>query len=87
MTYWIVFAVFTISEEITDLLLSFWFPLYYECKICVLLWLISPATRGATLIYRQIIHPTLIKREEDIDDLMKRWKEQSYHLGLKYVDN
>ena len=83
MTYWIVFAVFTISEEISDLLLSFWLPLYYECKIALLVWLLSPATRGSTLIYRQVIHPALISREEDIDDLMKRWKEQSYHLGLK----
>eukprot|EP00092_Neocalanus_flemingeri_P010081 GFUD01010864.1.p1 GENE.GFUD01010864.1~~GFUD01010864.1.p1 ORF type:complete len:393 (-),score=72.18 GFUD01010864.1:143-1321(-) len=85
MTYWIVFAVFTISEELSDLLLSFWLPLYYECKIALLVWLLSPATRGSTLIYRQIIHPALISREEDIDDLMKRWKEQSYHLGLKYT--
>jgi len=85
MTYWIVFAVFTISEEISDLLLSFWLPLYYECKIALLVWLLSPATRGSTLIYRQVIHPALISREEDIDDLMKRWKEQSYHLGLKYT--
>ena len=83
MTYWIVFAAFTLSEEVADFLLGFWFPLYYECKILLLIWLLSPTTRGSTLIYRQIIHPTLLSREEDIDDLMKRWKEQSYHLGLK----
>jgi hypothetical protein len=28
-------------------------------------------------------HPALIHREGDIDDLMKRWKEESYHIGLK----
>ena len=83
MTYWIVFAVFTLTEDISDLLLGFWFPLYYECKIMLIIWLLSPVTRGSTLLYRQVIHPTLINREEDIDDLMKRWKEQSYHLGLK----
>merc|ERR1712106_1004176 len=85
MTYWIVFAVFTLTEDITDMLFGFWFPLYYECKIILIIWLLSPVTRGSTLLYRQVIHPALINREEDIDDLMKRWKEQSYHLGLKYT--
>ena len=83
MTYWIVFAVLTISEEITDCLLSFWFPLYYECKIVLLVWLLSPATRGSTLLYRQVIHPALVSREQDIDQLAGRWKEQGYTLGLK----
>ena len=83
MTYWIVFAVFTLCEELTDLLLSFWFPLYYEGKILLLVWLLSPVTRGSTLLYRQLIHPMLVRREEEIDHLMDRWKEQSYQLGLK----
>ena len=83
MTYWIVFAIFTISEEITDIFVGFWFPLYYECKILFLIWLLSPATRGSTMLYRQVIHPTLISREEDIDELMAKWKEQGYLLGMK----
>ena len=83
MTYWIVFAVFTLSEEIMDILCSFWFPLYYYCKILLIVWLLSPATRGSTLIYRQVIHPALVNREEEIDQLVKRWKEQGYHLGVK----
>jgi receptor expression-enhancing protein 1/2/3/4 len=83
MTYWIVFAVFALTEDLVDFLLGFWFPLYYECKILLIIWLLSPITRGSTLIYRHVIHPALISREDDIDDLMKRWKEQSYHLGLK----
>jgi receptor expression-enhancing protein 1/2/3/4 len=83
MTYWIVFAVFTLSEEIVDILCSFWLPLYYECKILLIVWLLSPATWGSTLIYRQVIHPALVNREEEIDQLVKRWKEQGYHLGVK----
>ena len=45
MTYWIVFAIVTITEEISDLLLSFWLPFYYEIKIIFLFWLLSPVTR------------------------------------------
>jgi len=37
------------------------------------------------MLYRQVIHPTLISKEEHIDELMEKWKEQGYHLGVKYT--
>ena len=83
MTYWIVFAIVTIAEEIFDLLLSFWLPFYYELKIIFLFWLLSPVTRGSRLLYRQVIHPALLTREEDIDQLLLQWRDQSYRLGVK----
>ena len=83
MTYWIVFAIITLTEEVTDLFLSFWFPLYYECKILLMVWLLPPSTRGSTFLYRQLIHPILTDREEDIDHFVQKLKEQSYSLGIK----
>ena len=83
MTYWIVFSVIVLTEEVTDIFLSFWFPLYYEIKTLLLLWLLSPTTRGSSFLYRQVIHPILTKREEDIDDFVKKCKEESYSLGVK----
>ena len=83
MTYWIVFAIVTITEEIFDLLLSFWLPFYYELKIIFLFWLLSPVTRGSRLLYRQVIHPALLTREEDIDQLLLQWRDHSYRLGVK----
>lgn len=76
MMYWIVFAGFTAIETITDTFLSFWFPFYNESKLVLLLWLLSPATRGSSLIYRQFIHPTLLKRENYIDNMMRQVQEQ-----------
>ena len=46
MTYWIVLAAVTLAEEVADLLLGFWLPLYYEAKLVLLLWLISPVSRS-----------------------------------------
>ena len=46
MTYWIVLAAVTLAEEVADLLLAFWLPLYYEAKLVLLLWLISPVSRS-----------------------------------------
>lgn len=39
------------------------FPLYYELKVAIVIWLLSPYTRGASLIYRKCLHPLLSSRE------------------------
>lgn len=82
MMYWIVFAFFTCLETLTDIFLSFWFPFYYELKILVVLWLLSPATRGSSFLYRKFVHPWLTQREEDIDNCIAQAKEQGYSAVL-----
>ncbi|XP_046386725.1 uncharacterized protein LOC124156305 isoform X1 [Ischnura elegans] len=90
MMYWIVFALFTCGETITDVFLSFWFPFYYEIKIGFVLWLLSPATKGSSILYRKFVHPMLTNREQEIDEYIARAKEQGYHtvlhLGSKGVN-
>ena len=46
---------------------NFRFPFYYEVKILLLIWLISPVSRGSlgsSIIYRKFVHPALMKRED-----------------------
>jgi len=83
MMYWIVFAFFTCTETLTDLLLSFWFPFYYEIKIILVIWLLSPATKGSSILYRKFVHPQLTKREKEIDEYIARSTEQGYHTVLQ----
>lgn len=89
MMYWVVFALFTTAETITDVFFGFWFPFYYEIKIIVVLWLLSPATEGSSILYRKFVHPILVKREKEIDEYLLRAKEESYktvlELGTKSV--
>lgn len=90
MMYWIVFALFTCAETFTDVFLSFWFPFYYEIKIILVLWLLSPATKGSSILYRKFVHPMFSRREQEIDDYIAKAKEQGYHtvlhLGTKGVN-
>ncbi|NXG17973.1 REEP4 protein, partial [Grallaria varia] len=81
MMYWIVFALFMATETFTDLLIS-WFPFYYEVKMAFVLWLLSPYTRGASLLYRRLVHPTLTRKEKDIDTFLIRTRERSYEMML-----
>jgi hypothetical protein len=64
MMYWIVFALFTCVETFTDIFFSFWFPFYYEIKIILVVYLLSPATKGSSMLYRRFVHPALSKREQ-----------------------
>lgn len=45
-------------------LLPIRFPFYYELKMAFVLWLLSPYTRGASLLYRKFVHPTLSSKEK-----------------------
>lgn len=40
------------------------FPFYYEIKIILVLWLLSPATKGSSILYRKFVHPMLSRREQ-----------------------
>ncbi|XP_039282865.1 uncharacterized protein LOC111056540 isoform X2 [Nilaparvata lugens] len=83
MMYWIVFALFTCVETFTDVFIGFWFPFYYEIKIVLVLWLLSPATKGSSFLYRKFVHPMLAKREPEIDEYIARAKEQGYTTILQ----
>lgn len=83
MMYWIVFALFTVVETITDLTIA-WFPLYYEIKIAFVIWLLSPYTRGASVIYRKALHPLLSSKETEIDDYIIQAKERSYETMMNF---
>jgi receptor expression-enhancing protein 1/2/3/4 len=39
-------------------------PFYYEMKVILVLWLLSPATKGSSFLYRKFVHPTLSEREK-----------------------
>ena len=76
LTYWIANSYFTVLEIIGDNVLS-GLPLYFEIKVALLIWLVTPRFRGAEKIYKQVIHPYLVKYETDIDQSLNTIKEQS----------
>ena len=63
LVFWIVYALFTCIELVTDALLP-WFPFYNEIKVIFLIWMLGPSSRGSMKIYKNIIHPILVSREQ-----------------------
>lgn len=57
LTYWVVFAFFTVIESLVSVV--YWFPFYYTFKFVFLLWLSLPAFKGAEIVFRSFLAPTL----------------------------
>ncbi|KAK5662808.1 hypothetical protein OQA88_6218 [Cercophora sp. LCS_1] len=57
LTYWVVFSLFTVIESLISVV--YWFPFYYTFKFIFLLWLSLPVFRGADIIFRSFLAPTL----------------------------
>ncbi|CAL8308250.1 unnamed protein product [Arctogadus glacialis] len=83
MMYWIVFALFSTVETVTDLVLS-WFPFYFELKIAFVIWLLSPYTKGSSVLYRKFVHPTLSNKEKEIDEYITQAKDKSYETMMRF---
>ncbi|XP_068436088.1 receptor expression-enhancing protein 1 [Clinocottus analis] len=83
MMYWIIFALFTAVEVFTDMFLC-WIPFYYELKIALVVWLLSPYTKGSSVLYRKFVHPTLSSKEKDIDEYICQAKDKSYDTLVHY---
>lgn len=56
LTYWVVYAFFTILEFWSSLLVN-WVPAYWLLKTLFFLYLAFPSTGGANLIYSSVLKP------------------------------
>ncbi|TMW62564.1 hypothetical protein Poli38472_005182 [Pythium oligandrum] len=66
LTYWVVYAFFNLTEEITDVILS-WIPFYFFIKVAFLVWLYHPSTVGSNVIYQSVIKPYVAPHVSKID--------------------
>ena len=54
LTYWVVFSLFSIVENVASFLIA-WIPFYYVIKIAFFAWLCHPKFMGAGLVYKQVV--------------------------------
>ncbi|XP_076259960.1 receptor expression enhancing protein B isoform X1 [Rhynchophorus ferrugineus] len=76
LTYWVVFAIFSIVEYFADIIVG-WFPLYWLIKCIFMVWLMIPTEfNGSLVIYKRIVRPYFLKHHGVIDDTLNKMKEQ-----------
>uniref|UniRef100_A0A1B6LC06 Receptor expression-enhancing protein n=1 Tax=Graphocephala atropunctata TaxID=36148 RepID=A0A1B6LC06_9HEMI len=68
LTYWTVYALLSIVEYPSDLLLH-WFPFYWLVKAIFFTWCFWPTgSNGSVLLYEKIIRPRFLQHQGDVDD-------------------
>ncbi|KAJ3192546.1 hypothetical protein HDU67_005426, partial [Dinochytrium kinnereticum] len=67
LTYWCVFGFLNVLEFFSDILL-YWIPFYYVFKAGLIVYLILPQFKGATVIYNTVLRPYLLKEQGSIDE-------------------
>ena len=67
LKYWTVFGVFSLSEQLLDLLFDF-VPFYYLLKLTSLFLFVSPLTTGSEVVFQLLVVPLLSEREDLIEN-------------------
>lgn len=68
LTYWVVFAAFSVIEFFSDILLN-WFPLYWFAKVVFLLWCSADIPNGgSSIIYNHMIRPLFLQHKSRAPD-------------------
>jgi len=72
LTYWVVFAFFSVVEYFADFIAG-WVPFYWLSKCLFLVWCMAPMeSNGAAIIYSKVILPLFNKHQGDIDNAMAK---------------
>eukprot|EP00118_Oscarella_pearsei_P024616 m.306434 g.306434 ORF g.306434 m.306434 type:complete len:199 (+) comp41232_c0_seq1:116-712(+) len=83
LTYWVVFAVFSIVEFFSDILLS-WMPFYFLLKCVFLVWCMVPITgNGSDVIYNRVIRPYFLKYQSKVDKTIDDAKKTAGQIADK----
>jgi len=69
LTYWVVFAFFSVLEYFSGFL-TYFIPFYWLAKCVFMVWLMMPGeSNGAELIYNRFIRPKFVQHQGQLDKL------------------
>ncbi|XP_054160355.1 receptor expression-enhancing protein 5-like [Oppia nitens] len=86
LTYWVVFALFSVVEFFSDVIFS-WFPLYWLVKVVFLVWCFLPfQNNGSTYVYTRIIRPFFLKNRPTLDSALSSAAGKAKGLANEVYD-
>ncbi|XP_032108295.1 receptor expression-enhancing protein 6 isoform X1 [Sapajus apella] len=87
LTYWVVYALFSLAEFFSDILLS-WFPFYYVGKCAFLLFCMAPRPwNGALMLYHRVVRPLFLKHHGAVDRIMSNLSRQALDTAAGITRN
>ena len=83
LTYWVVYAFFTVFDEMTSWILNL-MPFYFMIKLVLMIWMFWPTTNGALTIYNTVLAPFLRKYQDKIDKHVDS-VEKKFDEGVRFA--
>ncbi|KAL4160039.1 hypothetical protein PRNP1_000610 [Phytophthora ramorum] len=74
LTYWVVYGATTSVETVASPLMCL-VPGYNITKTLFLIWMMSPQTKGATIVYDKLLCPFLKEKEPFVDRKLQEAQE------------
>jgi len=72
LTYWVVFAAFSVVEFFSDIIFS-WFPFYWLAKIMFLVWCYVPIkNNGSMVVYNRLLKPFFLRNSSKVDKVLNQ---------------
>lgn len=88
LTYWVVFASFTIIDLFSGFILKF-IPFYFFFKIIFLIWLFMPNSKGCDIVYHLLVVRVFKSFEQNIDQATDKLTENFkdiVNIGSDMID-
>merc|ERR1711872_393806 len=86
LTYWVVFAAFSVVEYFADFIAG-WVPFYWLSKCLFLVWCMAPMeNNGAAVIYSKVILPVFKKHSPTIDKAIEKAGSKAGDIFDKALD-
>eukprot|EP00808_Paulinella_micropora_P014857 g36138.t1 len=85
LTYWVVYGVFDVADNILDLFL-FWVPMWNFWKLAFLFWCCHPDYKGCLKVYNRILRPLFIQNEDIIDEQLEKALVQINGVGTEIAN-
>jgi len=63
LTYWVVFSSVTVIESMAGFIIN-WIPMYFLIKTGVIIWMYHPKTKGAEMVYTQVVRAHIVPQME-----------------------
>ncbi|KAK4543089.1 ER membrane protein DP1/Yop1 [Oleoguttula mirabilis] len=75
LTYWVVYAFFTVVESALNAV--YWFPFYYTFKFVFIIWMALPQTGGAQIVFRSLLQPVFARFFQDSRSTSEQLRSQA----------
>jgi receptor expression-enhancing protein 5/6 len=62
LQFWAVWSALSLFDRYVEWVLS-WIPLYFECKLALLVWLLWPSSGASAALFTRVLDP-LVRRSQ-----------------------